>query len=89
MPEHCQVSSKYFIIKRVAQFSPIESQSGPAVNKIYKIEDNRLVMESHSHHHQLMTITVPDRALIEQIKKHSENLEKMQNTIKIPGAVRG
>ena len=36
-------------------------------------------------HHQLMTLKIPDRALIEQIKRHRDNLENKLNTIKIPG----
>ena len=57
-----------------------------ALNKIYKIEEAGIVMESSGgQHHHLMTLQIPDRALIKQIKKHRDNLERKLNTIRIPG----
>ena len=85
VPENCEVSSKYFTIKKIAQFSPVEEAS-LALNKIYKIEETGIVMKTSGGHHQhLMTLKIPDRALIQQIKKHRDNLENKLNTIKISG----
>merc|ERR1719445_1599193 len=87
VPENCQVSSKYFTIKKIARFSPVvaeETSALMALNKIYKIDDNRIVMESRHQGHELMSLNIPDRTLIEQIKKHRDSLENNQNYIKIP-----
>ena len=80
------MSSRYFTIKKIAQFSPVEEAS-LALNKIYKIEEAGIVLQSSgaAGHHQLMTLKIPDRALIQQIKRHRDNLENKLNTIKIPG----
>ena len=56
------------------------------LNKIYKIEETGIVMQnSGGHHPHLMTLKIPDRALIQQIKRHRDNLENKLNTIKIQG----
>ena len=79
------MSSRYFTIKKIAQFSPVV-EARLALNKIYKIEEAGIVMESSGgQHHHLMTLQIPDRALIKQIKKHRDNLERKLNTIRIPG----
>ena len=86
VPENCEVTSNYFTIKKIAQFSPVVEASSLALNKIYKIEETGIVMQSSAgQHHQLMTLKIPDRALIQQIKKHRDNLENKLNTIKISG----
>ena len=86
VPENCEVTSSYFTIKKIAQFSPVVEASSLALNKIYKIEETGIVMQSSaSQHHQLMTLKIPDRALIQQIKKHRDTLENKLNTIKISG----
>ena len=86
VPENCEVNSRYFTIKKIAQFRPA-AEAALALNKIYKIEETGIVMQSSGgqQHHQLMTLKIPDRALIEQIKRHRDNLENKLNTIKIPG----
>ena len=87
VPENCEVSSRYFTIKKIAQFSPVVEAS-LALNKIYKIEEAGIVLQSSGaagHHQQLMTLKIPDRALIQQIKRHRDNLENKLNTIKIQG----
>ena len=87
MPENCEVNSRYFTIKKIAQFSPVEEAS-LALNKIYKIEEAGVVLQSSGatgHHEQLMTLKIPDRALIQQIKRNRDNLKAKLNTIKIPG----
>ena len=85
VPENCEVSSRYFTIKKIAQFSPVEEAS-LALNKIYKIEDKQILMNSSGgHHNDLMPLKIPDWALLQQIKKHKDNLERKLNTIKIPG----
>jgi len=86
VPENCQVTSKYFTIKKIARFSPVAEQSSHllALNKIYKIDDNRIVLESGAQHHELKSLSVPDRALIEQIKKHRESFQNKQDIMKIP-----
>ena len=80
VPENCQVSSKYFTIKKIAQFSPVVAQETSALmalNKIYKIDDNRIVMESKNQGHELVSLDIPDRTLIEQIKEHRDRLGKL------------
>ena len=86
VPENCEVSSRYFTIKKIAQFPVVEASL--ALNKIYKIEEAGIVLQSSGaagHHQQLMTLKIPDRALIQQIKRHRDNLENKLNTIKIQG----
>ena len=86
VPENCEVSSRYFTIKKIAQFPVVEASL--ALNKIYKIEEAGIVLQSSGaagHPQQLMTLKIPDRALIQQIKRHRDNLENKLNTIKIQG----
>ena len=84
------MSSKYLTIKAVARPSPVLEEVSPELSRIYEIEDTRIVVERHgSHRHHLLSLRIPDRAVIEHIKKTRDILarESQQSIIQIPGDI--
>jgi len=83
IPTHCQVNSKYFVIKSLKN-SPIYEKDMTSVNRIYKIEEANIIVENKFEGHKNVSIKIETREILNHINKTKQAFKSLKQDMHIP-----
>jgi len=83
IPTHCQVNSKYFVIKSIQSFPTFEKDI-TTVNKIYKIEEDNIIVENKLKGHKNVSIKIETREILNHINKTKHAFKSFKQDMHIP-----
>ena len=83
VPEHCQVNSKYFIIKSISTY-PIFNSDITNVNKIYKIEQDNIIVGKETEDHKKINIKVETKEILNHINQTRHAFKAGNQDLQIP-----
>ena len=83
VPEHCQVNSKYFIIKSISTY-PIFNSDITNVNKIFKIEQDNIIVGKETEDHKKINIKVETKEILNHINQTRHAFKAVNQDFQIP-----